>query len=252
MRREYAGTRLATGTNASHRSERKKLPLRRRRPFETTELVLAILRLPILALAAGQPNSLVLSGESRVYQARLMTTRWTMSAPKETRRTAQSAHDTRRPGEAMCPSRPGSLGLVADLYPEPQPQQRDRRRAPSRAGSPRARRHRSHKWWPAEHGAAVCGGNLDALDRGVVALDYSGDRLVRVGSRGPRWVDLRIPGRAELVISRRTNVRAPPHEIAERRGVGSPHPRVLDGNGVDERAEEHWLQGAAGRAPGRP
>ena len=43
MRREYVGTRLATGKKASHRSERKRPPLRRRRPFENIEFLLAIL-----------------------------------------------------------------------------------------------------------------------------------------------------------------------------------------------------------------
>jgi len=69
------GTRPAMGMKASHRSARKTPPLRRRRRFEIIGLVLPSWDSPSLALAAGRPSSLVLSGESRVYQARPSTTR---------------------------------------------------------------------------------------------------------------------------------------------------------------------------------
>jgi CheY-like chemotaxis protein len=50
-------------------------PLRRRRLFENTRLALAFLGLATFGSHGGQPNALVLSGESRVYQARIPPTR---------------------------------------------------------------------------------------------------------------------------------------------------------------------------------
>jgi hypothetical protein len=62
MRREYVGTRLARGKKASQRSERKRLPLRRRRPFVNTMLVLAILNSAVIGPFAGQSNAIHRSG----------------------------------------------------------------------------------------------------------------------------------------------------------------------------------------------
>jgi hypothetical protein len=53
----YVGTRLATGRNASQRSARKMLPLRRRRPLDATRLVLAILSSAVLDRFSGQSNA---------------------------------------------------------------------------------------------------------------------------------------------------------------------------------------------------